>query len=377
MDPAPQALDSLSLQALCERGFETAERRWAFGRFLHAELQFRLRGLLEELETLPHGLNQASGIRNLLCIYRNATQDVQCSARPTCDMDDHCFIWMLRKLLEADQTAVSNIAESVMMLRHGGACERSQDSVDEAVERVLTKRVGLRLLMRHYVDSYNSAEGFSGVIQVQGEPAQLANNSARECMDVCRTRYGRAPAFLLDESAPVTMMCLPEHVNYILREVIKNAFRAVVERHEGCELPPVRCAIEVVPDRNIVSLKVTDEGGGIAMGHQQDVWKFAYTTSKLLPWGRDGVSHLAGYGVGLPLSRLYARCLGGDLHITSREGTGTEVCLELNLAHDDQLQSLVSHKSDPREASPNYALFPQQVSRDLASSSDFAYVLAN
>lgn len=39
---------------------------------------------------------------------------------------------------------------------------------------------------------------------------------------------------------------------------------------------------------------------------------------------------LAGYGYGLPISRLYARYFGGDLQIISMEGYGTDAYLHLN-----------------------------------------------
>ena len=43
-----------------------------------------------------------------------------------------------------------------------------------------------------------------------------------------------------------------------------------------------------------------------------------------------GNTVLAGYGFGLPLSRLYARYFGGDLQILSMEGYGTDAYLHLN-----------------------------------------------
>jgi hypothetical protein len=44
----------------------------------------------------------------------------------------------------------------------------------------------------------------------------------------------------------------------------------------------------------------------------------------------DGPAVLAGYGYGLPVSRLYARYFGGDLQIISMEGYGTDAYLHLN-----------------------------------------------
>jgi pyruvate dehydrogenase kinase 2/3/4 len=43
---------------------------------------------------------------------------------------------------------------------------------------------------------------------------------------------------------------------------------------------------------------------------------------------------IAGFGYGLPLSRLYARYFGGDLSLTSMEGLGTDAYLHLSAIGD-------------------------------------------
>ena len=62
---------------------------------------------------------------------------------------------------------------------------------------------------------------------------------------------------------------------------------------------------------------------------QQDLGSTAYAGAPTLQSGSI-TAPLAGYGVGLPLSRLYARYFGGDLQLLSMEGFGTDVFLHLN-----------------------------------------------
>ena len=70
---------------------------------------------------------------------------------------------------------------------------------------------------------------------------------------------------------------------------------------------------------------MSDEGGGIRRSGLPRIWTYLYTTatsplSDMEPSGEsDGPAVLAGYGYGLPISRLYARYFGGDLQVGAHD----------------------------------------------------------
>ena len=87
-----------------------------------------------------------------------------------------------------------------------------------------------------------------------------------------------------------------------------------------------------------LGIRISDEGGGIPLSEASRVWRYAYTTAPTplieLDEATSGQptlrrSALAGYGMGLPLSRLYAQYLGGRLDLRSLEGHGTDCFLHL------------------------------------------------
>lgn len=119
-------------------------------------------------------------------------------------------------------------------------------------------------------------------------------------------------------------------------ELLKNSLRAVVERY-GVEnedhYPTIK--VIVVEGQEDITIKISDEGGGIPRSEMPLVWTYMYTTAQsedLDPefQASDFKAPMAGFGYGLPLARLYARYFGGDLKLISMEGYGTDAYLHLN-----------------------------------------------
>eukprot|EP00744_Colponema_vietnamica_P006953 GILI01010040.1.p1 GENE.GILI01010040.1~~GILI01010040.1.p1 ORF type:complete len:547 (-),score=106.50 GILI01010040.1:423-2063(-) len=150
-------------------------------------------------------------------------------------------------------------------------------------------------------------------------------------------------------------------VHYIIVELMKNAFRATIERHAkrnkanmlACDdVPPVKITINARPGLMHSCICVEDQGTGIKRDHIPYAMSYSFTTAKGVLSKEDEeamnsgdpsatmngsvgaveLPPLAGFGYGLPMSRTYARCFGGDVVLRSVEGSGTKVYLYLKAA---------------------------------------------
>lgn len=146
----------------------------------------------------------------------------------------------------------------------------------------------------------------------------------------------------------MTFTYVPYHLHYIVSELLKNSMRATLERHgqkEDGDLPDI--TVVIARGENDITVKVGDRGGGIPHREVKKCWTYCYSTADPPPLeGEEGheesfqddrgtVGALAGYGFGLPLSRLYSRYFGGDLSIMSMEGYGTDAYVHLNRLGSD------------------------------------------
>ena len=140
---------------------------------------------------------------------------------------------------------------------------------------------------------------------------------------------------------------IPSHLYYILFELLKNAMRAVCETHAQAETLP-ELEVVIADGQDEIVVKISDQGGGVARPHVEagSMWKYGFSTksnacafdlehhggkvhdAQQAPSAIPTVSTnatIAGFGQGLPISRLYARYFGGDIHLQSMHGYGTDL----------------------------------------------------
>lgn len=354
---------AVTLQELCEAGLQRKRRR-KHGIFLHRELRIRFSRLILELQQSPHGLSKRAGIEMVIGWYVEHLLMLEEVPVPATAPMDEAFTNLLTQIFSAHSEVIQALAFGVhdLIAELEEGYKEVQPEVDAFLGRFFTARIGLRFLLQHHIESWENRTGHSGILRLDCSAYKVAKKAAEDSKMLCREHLGQAPEIVIRESVvcPEPFTYVPMHMHYILLEVFKNACRAVVENHADASagtLPAVQC--HIVHGHEDVTLKISDEGGGISRDRIDDVWKFMHSTYKQLAWDRlrppqqgshptpaesscnplqrpekcnQGASGsvLAGYGVGLTLSRLYSQYFGGDLRMMSQEGFGTDVYLSLN-----------------------------------------------
>lgn len=228
-----------------------------------------------------------------------------------------------------------------------------QIDLTQFLDDFFTTRIATRILMDNYVEMRVPREGFHGIVCQGMRPFDMIQELVPEVTELCRSLYGCAPNVEYQGNLDCVLDYIPRHVKYMVRELLKNAFRATVERQKergGTDLATI--VIELQQGDIHVLVKISDEGGGMMKRLQRKAWKYGWSTAALAGdedeawqyaeescnWDRGTTVEstdalrpvaLAGYGFGLPLTRLHAQYFGGDLFMQSIPGHGTAMYLML------------------------------------------------
>lgn len=227
---------------------------------------------------------------------------------------------------------VTTVAQGILEYKRKRQRMQIDTNIQAFLDRFYMSRIGIRMLIGQHIaltdQSHNKDPTYVGIICTKTNVRDLAQEAIENARFVCEDHYGLfdAPKVQLVCPPHLNFMYVPGHLSHMLFETLKNSLRAVVERHgQDKEDFPVTKVV-VAEGKEDITIKISDEGGGIPRSAIPLVWTYMYTTVDTTPSldpdfdKSDFKAPMAGFGYGLPISRLYARYFGGDLKLISMEG---------------------------------------------------------
>ncbi|KAL4439458.1 hypothetical protein ABPG77_008787 [Micractinium sp. CCAP 211/92] len=334
----------VSLKYMLDFGSKPIERQLILSaQFLHNELPVRLSHRVAELENLPYGLSAKPHVLKVRDWYVESFRELRGFPKVRDASDELQFTRLLQHIYRRHTNVVPVMAMGVAELKRELSKSIGVEDlpdIHQFLDNFYMSRIGIRMLIGQHIALHEPPrENHIGLIDTKCSPAGVCQDAIDDARSICMREKGSAPEVTVYGDPSFTFPYVPSHLHHMVFELVKNSLRAVHDRFEDAddEPPPIR--LVVAEGEEDVTIKVSDEGGGIPRSGLPKMWTYLYTTAKSpldemdrsnATEGSDGPSVLAGYGYGLPISRLYARYFGGDLSIISMEGYGTDAYLHLN-----------------------------------------------
>lgn len=274
--------------------------------------------------------------------------------------DEIKFTNVLAELVETHANTIPTLARGFL------ECKRyiSPAEVTRFLDEHLRARIGTRLIAEQHIALHVSSQPHSesadndhyqgssyvGVIDTALKPATIIDSCGAFVSEICELKYGVRPTWIIDGNKDMRIAHIPVHLEYIVTELLKNAFRAIIE--SGQEKEPVIITIAAEPcevngfntsmSSPGVTIRFRDRGGGIPADIVKDIWNYSFSTfseheregngnmhALNVISSSNGGSSIAGLGYGLPLGRAYAEHFGGGIELQSLFGWGCDVYLRL------------------------------------------------
>ncbi|KAF9239615.1 branched-chain alpha-ketoacid dehydrogenase [Melanogaster broomeanus] len=348
--------------------------------FVLSEIPKRLARRARALETLPFIVGTNPYVSKTLNAYRESFQFLASYPPVTTLEENTSFTAELSHLVESHRNDIPTMAKGFQEC----AKYMSPTQVTNFLDGAIRNRIAVRLIAEQHIALSQALEtqkhvgvtSHYGIVDMACSPAAMVKMCGGFVSELCEATLGATPTIIIDGHQDATFAYVPVHLEYILTEILKNAFRATVEHHYKVygtvstrPVAPVTVTISPPPSPSspFLSIRIRDQGGGVSPSNMVRIFSYAFTTagrpdsdgsdggpyaaqhvggSAAVGGGTSagegnlfgeitgkgvqaGLGTIAGLGYGLPMSRLYAKYFGGSLDVFSLDGWGSDVYVKL------------------------------------------------
>ena len=221
--------------------------------------------------------------------------------------DEELFAHLITRFIRHTDDVIGQLSSGC---REAQKYFKSYTVMQEFLDHILQNRLSMRLLAEHYLALHDQRmrpagdDSWRGAISMQFQPVKTVQQCIDDVASICFDTYGVVPRVQIDNHLHQPLPYFSSVVEYILRELLKNSMRALVEYHkvtlgslqnvkryfeEHQEAPLCHISITADADDEHFMVAIKDQGGGIDESNEQ-LFRYMFTGKGRRPSEVDGAS---------------------------------------------------------------------------------------
>ncbi|KAG8443115.1 hypothetical protein GDO86_011797 [Hymenochirus boettgeri] len=288
--------------------------------FLRQELPVRLANIMRELYILPDPLLETPSVQLVQSWYIQSFMEliefVERSPEDQRVLSD--FTETLVMIRNRHNNVVPTMAQGVIEYKEGyGVDPVTNQNVQYFLDRFYMSRISIRMLINQHTLLFDGGTNPAhpkhiGSIDPNCDVVEVVHDAYENAKMLCDQYYLTSPEVKIKQTngkapgQPIHMVYVPSHLYHMLFELFK----------------------------------ISDNGGGVPLRKIERLFSYMYSTAPRPMIDNTRNAPLAGFGYGLPISRLYARYFQGDLMLHSMEGFGTDAVIYLKALSSESVERL-------------------------------------
>ncbi|XP_019363998.1 PREDICTED: pyruvate dehydrogenase kinase, isozyme 4 [Gavialis gangeticus] len=358
--PAPREVERfarfspspLSMQQFLDFGSANGCERTSFA-FLRQELPVRLANILKEIDLLPVQLQSTPSVNLVKSWYMQSLMDLVEFHQKS--PDDHRvlsdFIDSLVTVRNRHHSVVPTMAQGIIEYKDTFKVDPVMNqNIQYFLDRFYMNRISFRMLINQHTLLFDGNANLMhpqqiGSIDPCCDVVAVVHDAFESSRMLCDKYYLTSPELKLTQvngkvpGQAIHIVYVPSHLFHMLFELFKNAMRATIEYQENrSSLSPIE--VTVVLGNEDLTIKISDRGGGVPVRQVERLFSYLYSTAPRPVMDDSHSAPLAGFGYGLPISRLYAKYFQGNLNLYSISGYGIDAVIYLKALSTDSVEKL-------------------------------------
>ncbi|OAF64880.1 hypothetical protein A3Q56_07408, partial [Intoshia linei] len=340
--------------------------------FIVNEIPVRIANILSELYMLPPQILSSTSISHVNNMYKQSMADLvkfQAYTIPVQNDVLTMFYDDLFNIYERHINVVQTMAEGIIELKESHLdifTPQVEKKLQYFFDRFYLNRIGIRMLISQHLTLFDKSKNGQtltkhhvGCFDSKCEINEVVLDAAANAIDLCYQTYAVEPKFdiickkkfcsliffviVINCDKSINFVYIPSHLYHIIFELMKNACRATVEKYENNDIDLKNLKVVIAKGDEDICISIIDYGSGMCRSVSSQMFNYMFSTAPKPIGNGEGFPALAGYGYGLPLSRLYAKYFGGDLKVHSVDGYGTTSTVWLKLRPNEANELLPTY----------------------------------